>query len=54
MNDNIRQMIIDGVSPLKIKLEAQNAGMRTLRQAAIDKVAAAVSSIEEINRVTFE
>lgn len=54
MNDAVRQMIIDRVSPLKIRDYAIHHGMRTLRRAAMEKVASGVTSISEIDRVTFE
>ena len=54
MNDQIREMIIEGRSPLLIRQKAIESGMITLRRAACEKVKAAVTSIDEINRVTFE
>ena len=54
MNDQIREMIIERRSPLLIRQKAIESGMTTLRRAACEKVRAAVTSIEEIDRVTFE
>ncbi|HBC73646.1 MAG TPA: type II secretion system protein GspE, partial [Candidatus Wallbacteria bacterium] len=54
MNDQIREMIIEGRSPLLIRKTAVESGMKTLRRAAVEKVKSAVTSIEEIDRVTFE
>jgi len=54
MDDQIREMIIEGCSPLLIRRKAVESGMKTLRRAAVEKVRAAVTSIEEIDRVTFE
>ncbi|HOD40690.1 MAG TPA: GspE/PulE family protein, partial [Candidatus Wallbacteria bacterium] len=54
MNDQIREMIIEGCSPLLIRRKAVESGMKTLRRAAVEKVRAAITSIEEIDRVTFE
>ena len=54
MNDAVRQMIIDRVSPLKIREYAVHHGMRTLRRAAMERVASTMTSLAEIDRVTFE
>lgn len=54
LDDKIRQMIIDRVSPLKIRDYAVKNGMKTLRKSAVDKVINGITSMDEINRVTFE
>ncbi len=50
----IKQMILDRESPLVIKRKAIEEGMATLRQAGWQKVLSGVTTIQELNRVTFE
>lgn len=54
LDDEIRELIIENKSPLLIKQKAIEKGMKLLRQAAIEKVKNQITSIDEINRVTFE
>ena len=53
MNDELRQLIIDRAPIRAIKEAAQKNGTRFLRDAAIDAACTGLSSIEEVNRVTF-
>jgi type IV pilus assembly protein PilB len=50
----IKQMVLDRESPLVIKKKAMDEGMLTLRRAGWEKVLSGVTTIEELNRVTFE
>jgi general secretion pathway protein E len=53
LNDEIREMIVAREPIRRIKEAAQRSGTRFLREAAIDLVRAGVTTLEEINRVTF-
>ncbi len=54
LSDTIKSMVIQRVSPLEIKKQAVKEGMSTLRQSAWRLVLEGISTIEEINRMTFE
>ena len=54
MNEAIRTLIIAKASNNAIKTAAAQAGFKTLRQEGLLKVAAGVTSIEEVLRVTQE
>jgi type II secretory ATPase GspE/PulE/Tfp pilus assembly ATPase PilB-like protein len=54
MTPQVKQMILSRESPLLIRKLAIEQGMTTLRQAGWTKVAAAETTFEEMNRVTFE
>ncbi|HPG57495.1 MAG TPA: hypothetical protein PKW98_06740 [Candidatus Wallbacteria bacterium] len=47
-------MIILKASPLDIRKQAVAEGMTTLRQSAWQRVIEGISTIDEINRMTFE
>ena len=53
LSDNIREMIIDKKPTSEIKRAAQSEGITFLRESAIDKVAEGVTTLREINKVTF-
>lgn len=53
LNDEIREMIIAREPIRKLKEVARKNGMRGLRESAIEVVAKGLTSLEEINRVTF-
>lgn len=53
LNDEIREMIIAREPIRKLKEVARKNGMRSLRDSAIDVAAKGLTSLEEINRVTF-
>lgn len=53
LSDNIRQMILDRKSAAEIKKQAKQEGMVFLREAAIQRVLVGVTSLHEINKVTF-
>ncbi|HEX8068482.1 MAG TPA: GspE/PulE family protein [Pyrinomonadaceae bacterium] len=53
MSDNIREMIVERRPGSEVRRAAQNEGLRSLREAALEKVFSGVSTLHEINRVTF-
>ena len=54
MDDDIRAAIVSRSSAATIRHIAMSKGMRTLREDAVDKVRAGVTTIEEVMRVTTE
>lgn len=53
LTDDLREMILDKTPISRLKEAARAAGTLFLRDAAVNKVLAGVSTLEEINRVTF-
>ena len=53
LSDRIREMIIEKRPSSELRKVAISEGMTTLRQSAISKVLAGVTTLKEINRVTF-
>jgi type IV pilus assembly protein PilB len=53
LSDKIREMILDKRSTSEIKRLAREEGMTFLRDSAVDKVRRGVSTLKEINKVTF-
>ncbi len=53
VNDTVRELIINKASATQIRISAQRAGMRTLRDAGIQKVFAGLSTIEEVVKETL-
>jgi len=53
LNDELREMIIARQPIRQLKEAAARNGMRTIREAAISAVAAGMTSLQEVNRVTF-
>jgi len=53
LNDEVRQGILERRPIQVIKKLAADTGMRFLRQAALDKLQAGVTTLHEINKVTF-
>lgn len=53
LNDELREMIIAREPIRKLKEAAARNGMRSIREAAVDAVAQGMTSLQEINRVTF-
>ena len=54
MDDDIRAAIVSRSSAAVIRQIAMSKGMRTLREDAVDKVKAGVTTLEEVMRVTTE
>ncbi len=53
LNDEIRELISTRAPIRQVKEAAARAGVRTLRETALDLVRQGVTSLEEVNRVTF-
>jgi type IV pilus assembly protein PilB len=53
LNDHIRDLIIAKVPATQLKKAAREAGVMFLRDSAEEKLAAGITTIKEINRVTF-
>ena len=53
MSDRIRQMILERRPATEIKQAAREEGMTFLRDSALEKVFAGITTLREINKVTF-
>ncbi|MGI8567415.1 MAG: GspE/PulE family protein [Pyrinomonadaceae bacterium] len=53
LSDNIREMIIDRRPGSEVRRTAEAEGLASLRESALSKVFAGISTLHEINRVTF-
>ena len=53
LTDNIRDLIVERRPSSEIRRAAQAEGLSSLRASALEKVMAGVTSLREINRVTF-
>jgi type II secretory ATPase GspE/PulE/Tfp pilus assembly ATPase PilB-like protein len=53
LSDEIREMILAKRSGAEIKKQAHAEGMKFMREAALDKVRAGMTTLTEINKVTF-
>ncbi len=53
LTDRIREMIVDRRPTSEIKRAAREEGMATLRESGLGKIKAGMTSIKEINKVTF-
>jgi type IV pilus assembly protein PilB len=53
LSERIREMILDKRPSSEIKRAAKEEGMRFLREAALEKVKLGVTTLREINKVTF-
>jgi type IV pilus assembly protein PilB len=53
MSDRIRDMILQRKPGSEIKRAAREEGMTTLREAALSKVFAGLTTLHEVNKVTF-
>src|SRR5215204_1419935 len=53
MSDNIREMIIERRPGSEVRRAAEDEGLTSLRESALQKVFAGISTLHEINRVTF-
>ena len=53
MSERIRQMILDKRPTAEIRRAAGEEGMTFLRESALKKVRAGVTTLREINKVTF-
>ena len=53
LNDELREMIVAREPIRKLKEAAKRSGMRTIREAAIEAVGNGLTTLQEINRVSF-
>lgn len=53
LSERIREMILDKRPSSEIKRAASEEGMRFLRESALEKVSSGVTTLREINKVTF-
>ena len=53
MSDRIREMIIERRPGSEIRRQAEQEGLSSLRESAVKKVFAGLTTLHEINRVTF-
>ena len=53
LSDDIRELILSRRPTSEIKQAARNAGMRFLRESAVDQVLQGRTTLHEINKVTF-
>ena len=53
LSEHIREMILDKRSASEIKRAAREEGMTFLRESAVDKVRLGITTLKEINKVTF-
>ena len=53
LSDHIREMIVDRRPTSEIKRAAMTEGMTTLRQSALAKVRDSITTLREVNKVTF-
>jgi type II secretory ATPase GspE/PulE/Tfp pilus assembly ATPase PilB-like protein len=53
LTDRIREMILERKPSSEIRKAAQQEGMHFLRESALDKVKTGITTLKEINKVTF-
>jgi type II secretory ATPase GspE/PulE/Tfp pilus assembly ATPase PilB-like protein len=53
LTDPIREMILDKKPTSEVRRLAQQEGMKFLRESAIDRVRRGLTTLKEINKVTF-
>ncbi|HEY6187552.1 MAG TPA: GspE/PulE family protein [Pyrinomonadaceae bacterium] len=53
LTDNIREMIVERRPGSEVRRAAESEGLTGLRESALQKVFAGISTLHEINRVTF-
>ncbi len=53
LTDRIREMIVDRRPTSEIKRVACEEGMITLRESGLAKIRAGITTVKEINKVTF-
>jgi type IV pilus assembly protein PilB len=53
LSDRIRDMILERRPNSEVKKAAHEEGMRFLRESAVEKVVSGLSTLREINKVTF-
>ena len=53
ISDEIRELVLKDASTAEIRQMAQSQGMKTLRQAGLQKVLEGVTTTQEVLRVTL-
>jgi type II secretory ATPase GspE/PulE/Tfp pilus assembly ATPase PilB-like protein len=53
LTDNIREIILARRPSSEVKKAAREEGMRSLRESAVERVLAGVTTLREVNKVTF-
>jgi type IV pilus assembly protein PilB len=53
LSDNIREMIVERRPGSEVRRAAEAEGLTSLRTSALQKVFSGISTLHEINRVTF-
>ena len=53
LTDRLRELVLERESTAELKRVAREEGMRPLREQAIEKVLAGVTTLSDINKVTF-
>ena len=53
LTDHIREMILERKPTSEIKKTAREEGMQFLRECAVERVTTGVTTLREINKVTF-
>jgi type IV pilus assembly protein PilB len=53
LSDRIREMILERKPTSEIKKAAREEGMRFLRESAVERVLSGITTLREINKVTF-
>jgi type II secretory ATPase GspE/PulE/Tfp pilus assembly ATPase PilB-like protein len=53
LTDRIRDMILERKPNSEIKRAARDEGMRFLRESAVERVMLGLTTLREINKVTF-
>jgi type IV pilus assembly protein PilB len=53
LTDNIREIILARRPTSEVKKTAREEGMRSLRESAVERVLAGVTTLREVNKVTF-
>ena len=53
LSDRIREMILDRRSTAEFKRVAKEEGMTFLRESAVEKIRHGITTLKEINKVTF-
>ena len=54
MTDGVRKLVAENADAAEIARQARADGMRTLREVAVHKLAAGLTSFEEVVRVTLQ
>jgi type IV pilus assembly protein PilB len=53
LTDHIRELILDRRPISEVKRAAKEQGMRMLRESAVERVLQGLTTLREINKVTF-